>query len=192
MNLLILGATSRAGKKLIANALRRGHIVTALADNPNKIQMFDDHLRIIKGNCCTAECLSEALSNQQAVVSVITNDLPFSVGLSQKKILKSIDTILPMMEGHMIRRLIVVDTTTPYKKQIDKKPHIKLIKDSALDWTIVKPARLINRPKTYSYRVGEDVSLGVFSKISCGDVADYIVGNISNNELNGKVVTICR
>ena len=40
MNLLILGATSRAGKKLIANALRRGHIVTALADNPNKLVYY--------------------------------------------------------------------------------------------------------------------------------------------------------
>lgn len=190
MNILILGAASKTGKKLIANALRRGHIVTVLSDNPSKIQMFDDHLRIVKGSCCVAEDLNSALNGQNAVISVIASERRLPLPLPQKKIIKNIDTILPMMNGHMIRRFIAVDTTTPFRRKIDKKPHIQSIKNSALDWTIVKPAKLIDKPKTYAYKAGEDVSANIFSKVSHGDVADYVIGNIENGQLIGKVITI--
>jgi uncharacterized protein YbjT (DUF2867 family) len=50
------------------------------------------------------------------------------------------------------------------------------IKRSTLDWVIVRPGRLTNRPFTGRYRFGEDVAeRTLLASISRADVADFIV-----------------
>lgn len=190
MNILIIGAASKPGRKIIANALRRGHIITALVDKPDRIQMFDDNLRIVKGSCHCGEDLNSVLSDQNVVINVIASERRLALPIPKKAILKSIDTVLPMMCGHQVNRFIVVDTTTPFRRRIDKQQHVKAIKDSSLDWTVIHPAKIIDKPKTCKYKTGENLPLGFFSKITCSDMADFVVSNIDNDSFIGKVIAI--
>jgi putative NADH-flavin reductase len=190
MNILVIGAASRPGKKIISSALRRGHIVTAFTEKPDQVKLFDDHLRVIKGSCCSAKDLNAALDNQNIVIKVIARDNRSVLPVSKSKVYKSIDTILTMMYGHQIDRFIVVDTTTNIINKLDRIRHIKAIKSSSLDWTLVRPAKIIYKPKTCKYRVGENTPIGIFSKITCGDVASFVVSNLDNNSTIGKVITI--
>src|SRR5712691_3765930 len=50
MRLLIVGATGGTGRQLIAQALERGHAVTALVRNPAKLQIEHPQLKVIPGD----------------------------------------------------------------------------------------------------------------------------------------------
>ena len=50
MKLFIVGGTGKTGQKLIEQGLERGHLITALVRNPNKVKISDPNLKIIKGN----------------------------------------------------------------------------------------------------------------------------------------------
>jgi hypothetical protein len=65
-----------------------------------------------------------------------------------------------------------------------------LIKHSDLNYTLVHPARLVDTGWTGVYKSGENLPIGLFSKISRADVADYLLKNVQNGDLIGKTITI--
>lgn len=190
MKILVIGAASKPGKKIISSALRRGHIITAFTERQNQVQLYDDNLRIIRGCCRSASDLNGALENQDVVINVIAKEKKSLLPISKKISHKSIDAIQTMMYGHQIKRFIIVDTTANIVKKLDSNAHIKAIKASSLDWTLVRPARLMSKSKTCDYHVGENAPIRFFSKISYGSVADYVVNNIENDSIIGRVIVV--
>ena len=63
-----------------------------------------------------------------------------------------------------------------------------ILQKSGLDWTIVRPPRLTNRPLTGKYRVREGHLPGFGFTISRADVADFMIKTAENREFIGKVV----
>lgn len=58
----------------------------------------------------------------------------------------------------------------------DKEIQEKVIKESKLDWIIVRPGRLTNGPKRGTYRHGRDIGSKLISvSISRADVADFML-----------------
>jgi putative NADH-flavin reductase len=72
--------------------------------------------------------------------------------------------------------LLLRNVLTDHAKEED------LIKQSTLDWVIVRPARLTNGPYTGRYQSGEDVRGGTFlASISRADVADFMVKQLTDD-----------
>ena len=63
-----------------------------------------------------------------------------------------------------------------------------ILQKSGLDWTIVRPPRLTNRPLTGKYRVQEGHLPGFGFTISRADVADFMIKTAENRAFIGKVV----
>jgi putative NADH-flavin reductase len=63
------------------------------------------------------------------------------------------------------------------------------VKESGLDWTIVRPSGLTDTPRTGTYQVGENI-LAETSRIARADVADLILKEVGQNTLIRKAVTI--
>lgn len=64
----------------------------------------------------------------------------------------------------------------------DKELREQLIKQSTLDWVIVRPAVLTNSPRTRVYRSGFDVAdRSIQAKISRADVADFMLGQLTDD-----------
>jgi uncharacterized protein YbjT (DUF2867 family) len=49
MKVLVFGATGGTGRRLVQQALAQGHVVTAFAREPGKIQPAQDKLRVVRG-----------------------------------------------------------------------------------------------------------------------------------------------
>lgn len=64
------------------------------------------------------------------------------------------------------------------------------IKQSKLDWTIIRPPRLTDKAVTGSYRVAISKILNNPLVISRADVAHFIVHNIGETRVHGKVVEV--
>lgn len=65
----------------------------------------------------------------------------------------------------------------------DKEVQERIIRDSGLDWVIVRPAALTNGPRTGRYRHGQNVGHWFFTgKISRSDVADFMLKQLTDKE----------
>ena len=62
----------------------------------------------------------------------------------------------------------------------DKQIQERIIKDSALDWVIVRPAALTNGPRRGVYNHGDGIGHWLFTrKISRSDVADFMLKQLT-------------
>jgi putative NADH-flavin reductase len=192
MNLLIFGATGPTGQQLLRQALAQGHQVTAFARSPSAIGFQHPLLRPVPGNILDIASIDLAMAAQDAVLSA----------LGIKKVMKNTilsdgtRNILGVMNSHGVRRFIcetslgVGDSkndpgqtfawkvTSVLLKNIfaDKEIQEHYIKESNLDWTIVRPARLDNGPLTGDYQVWTGRKPGgITNLISRADVAHFML-----------------
>ncbi len=62
----------------------------------------------------------------------------------------------------------------------DKAAQEQLIRQSTLDWTIVRPCRLTNGPRTGRYRMQSSLAFSLRSSISRADVADSMLRQLTD------------
>jgi putative NADH-flavin reductase len=66
---------------------------------------------------------------------------------------------------------------------VDKALQERIIRESGLEWVIVRPTALTNGPRKGSYRVGSSIGHWFFpSKISRADTADFMLKQISSDD----------
>lgn len=68
MKLTIIGSTGGSGRQLVAQALARGHEVTAFARNPDKIKIDHPAFRVVKGDVRDSAEVESAVEGQDAVM----------------------------------------------------------------------------------------------------------------------------
>jgi putative NADH-flavin reductase len=168
MNVIILGASGLTGRELLKQALAAGHDVTAFVRDPAKLKIADDRLNVAVGNILEKASLDAAIPGHDAVLSALG-----SLGLGKcTKLSDGLRNIIYAMKKNGPKRLIFesgigvgdsTDRISWFKKHVfipfvirniyaDKKIQERLIRDSSLDWTIVRPAALTNGRRTGVYR----------------------------------------
>ena len=77
MKLLIIGASRGIGKALLEEALKDGHRVRVLARYPEKIEITDDALEMVKGDVRDLEAVSNGIRDMDVVCSCIGVPITF-------------------------------------------------------------------------------------------------------------------
>lgn len=172
MHILILGATGRTGKHVLAEALRRGHKARVLVRDPSKITVSSPLLQIVEGTPTDTAILSDAMEGCEAILSALNvsrvNDFPWANLRTPKDFLSTVmKNIISAAPGQGIRRLIFTSAwgVAETRKDIPgwfrwfiEKSNIRypyedharqeeLVARSSLEWTSVRPAGLINSKK---------------------------------------------
>lgn len=199
MKLIIFGATGGTGRHLIQQALTQGHEVTAFARDPSKLNI--PGLNVFQGDVMDYSSVAAAVPGHDAVLSAL--------GSPANKIgtIRSGGTqhIIRAMEKSGIRRF-VCQTSLGYgdsKATLDRTPFYfkylivpfilkkgfadhalqeEYIRQSRLDWVIVRPGNLTDDGFTGRYRHGfsaDDHQIKV--KVSRADVADFMLKQLSDN-----------
>lgn len=210
MKVLVIGATGGTGKYVVELALNLGYHVTAFVRNPIKFKVSNTNLKVIQGDVMELSTLQTAMQNQEAVICCLG-----APALKPGKV-RSVGTkhIIKAMNGNGVSRLIcqsslgfgdsavMLNSASFITKNIVvpfilrktfKEHHLQevLIKQSTLNWTIVRPATMDNGKFTGTYKHGfpySDTSLKL--KISKADVAHFLVEQLSSNTYEGKVTGI--
>jgi putative NADH-flavin reductase len=197
MKILVIGATGPTGQQIVEQGLAQAHEVTALVRNPDKFEMQHDRLRIFKGDVLNLDSLQKAMLDQQAVVS--------SLGKLSRKpttlLSEGTKNTIHAMQSHGVRRFICITGIGAgdsqghggfvYDRLIlplllrevynDKNRQEAIVRESSLDWIIVRPAQLTNGVATGNYRVFTDLDKVTASKISRADTADFVLKQLSND-----------
>ncbi len=155
-NILVLGATGGTGRLIVRDALARGHHVTALVRSPDKAGDLQG-AQLIVGDARDEATLRKALKGQDVVISSLGTSLsPFrevtTLSTSTRALVKA-------MEAENVARLVAITGIGAgdsrghggfvYDRLIlplllrnvyaDKNRQEAIIRDSGLDWVIVRP-----------------------------------------------------
>ncbi|KAH3805662.1 flavin reductase (NADPH)-like [Dreissena polymorpha] len=71
MKIALLGATGPSGLQVVKEALARGHTVTALVRNPEKLTEKHEKLKVVKANIYNADDMAPHFEGQDAVLSCL-------------------------------------------------------------------------------------------------------------------------
>jgi putative NADH-flavin reductase len=190
MNLVVVGATGRTGRELVEQAVARGHRVTALVRNPQKLGTPRDGLTVTRGDPLSTHAVSAVLPGHDAVLSAMG---PPGAGRTTV-VQDSARAIVTGMKAAGMRRLLVLSVALLFpgtgligaalRRTLlrgvadDSEEMERIVRASDLDWTIVRPPRLINGPRTESYVVSVDrlpPGSGGTASIRRADVARFLL-----------------
>jgi putative NADH-flavin reductase len=197
MKLVIFGATGTVGAQVVQQALEQGHTVTAFARNLTKLDMQHPQLSFLQGDVMDALAVEQAVAGQDAVVCVLGSGKQLSGTVRSE----GTQQIIQAMKKVGVRRLICQSTLGAgdswgnldfYWKYVmfgfilrqvfaDHERQEALVRNSNLDWTIVRPSAFIDGPRTGQYRhsfPATDRSTQL--KISRADVADFILKQLGD------------
>jgi nucleoside-diphosphate-sugar epimerase len=206
---LIIGATGGAGRQLVAQALERGHIVTALARDPSVLGINHPRLSVVKGDVLDYPSIEAAVRGQDAVLSALGHKRFF---YPTRILSEGTRNMLRAMETHGVHcfvcetslgigdsagRLGLLYTffTLPIVLPFyfwDKTRQERLIAASRASWVIVRPGALTNGAKRGSYQHGR--SIGSFlwtARISRASVADFMLNQLTDNTYLKDAASVC-
>lgn len=206
MRLLVLGATGGTGQEIVRQAIERGHSVTAFVRSPDRLKPFKDRITIEQGDLLNSAELEQAIRGHDAVLSAFGPRVPTSK--ADANLLQRFAVALTSAMPHAgVRRVIVESVAFLFKDAIippayllgrllfpsvvaDSSAMEELLRKSGLDWTIVRPPELKDKPYTGKYRTREGhLPLFGFS-ISRANVADFMLRAVENRSSIGKIVGI--
>jgi putative NADH-flavin reductase len=197
MKLIIFGATRGVGRSFTEQALAEGHNVTAVVREPSNFELKHNNLQVVKGDVIEFASVERVIKGHEAVISAIGSP-PSS---TDKVRSEGTQNIIRAMEKNGIRRLISVSSLgvgdskvmLPFllkyiivplflrKAFADHEIQEDYIRQSNLDWTIVRPAALTDGARTGIYRHGFPITeKGLKSKISRADVADFMLKQLND------------
>jgi len=197
MKILILGSTGRTGQELVKQSLDQNHDVTALARDPDKLNLKHERLTVIKGNVLDRNLVMKIAEEKDGVLSALGTGKSLN---SEDLISNTLDILIPAMNEKNVKRLIFLSAFGVGKtfeqasliqkiafrlflKNIyaDKSKGDEKVMNSNLDWTLVFPVLLTDKPASVKYKVGENLSMKGMPKISRADVAHFMVRQLTDN-----------
>jgi putative NADH-flavin reductase len=203
---LIIGASRGIGLETGRAALRAGHRVRALARSAARMPIQDANLVPVSGDALDRDTIRDALQDVDVVIQTLgVNFAPKLIFEGTTLFSDSTRILVDAMKVAGVKRLIavtglgagdsrghggiiydaVVFPLLLKRVYDDKDVQEWIVKSSGLDWTIVRPGLLTNRPATGRYRVLTASKDWQFGAISRADVADFLVHQINDRTLVG-------
>lgn len=208
MNLVVFGATGGTGRELVKQALGHAHTVRAFVRNPDKLKVIHHRLEVVQGDVLDRQAVAAAVAGQNAVLCAL--------GMYDRKpnteLSDAVRNILAAMKKQKVKRLLFVSSLGVGETKgqgglifnyvlhplllksafADKEKAEELIRQSKVDWTIVRPGRLTDARLTAKYRAGPDAAKGRwFPRVSRADVADFMLHALERNEHVRQAPSIC-
>jgi len=208
MKIALFGATGMIGSRVLAEALSRGHQVTAIARDPSKVAS-QPNVKTISADVLNPDAVAEAAKSHDAVVSAY--GAPHE---SPQTLLDATRSLIQGVGKADVKRLIMVGGAG----SLEVAPGVQLVdtpnfpaawkeiatsavssldiyrkEASNLDWTYFSPAALIEPgERTGKFRLGGDqlvVDAEGNSKISVEDFAIALVDELEKPQHIGKRFT---
>ena len=207
MKLLVLGATGGTGLEIVERVIGRGHSMTALVRSPERLKEFRDRITIKKGELLNTDDLEQAIQGQDAVLSAFGPRIP--IAKADANLLHRFAVALTSaMHRAQVRRVVVESVAFLFKGSIfppvyllgrlffpgvvaDTSAMESVFSESELDWTMVRPPELTDKPYTGKYRVREGHLPRFGFKISRADVANFMLKAVEDQVVIRKIVGVC-
>ena len=203
MNVTIFGSTGGTGKELVKQALAAGHHVTVYVRNPAKLSVTHDRLAVVQGNLDEPDKIRAAVDGADVVLSALgpTSNKPGQPltegmrhivnGMEQQNVSRLMVTTGagvadPNDKPQLIGRLFGLALRLFAKHVLaDSQGMVSIIRNSELNWTIVRAPRLNDKPGTGQIKVGY-AGRGPGTQLSRADFARFMLEQICDDSWSRK------
>ena len=203
MKIIVFGASGRTGLLTVYQALEKGHTVTAFARRPESVTIQHKNLRILQGDILEYQKVRSAIEGHEAVISALgVGSRKYSTVLSAgtANIIRAMkDTGVPRFICMSSVGILRDDGGFWFGKVIiplllrqefeDKKRQMNLVRESGLEWVILRPVGLTQAPKTGTYKIRPGKATS--AKIPRADVADFMLKLLTNKTFDGTMPALC-
>jgi len=193
--ILVVGATGGTGRLIVGQALERGQQVTALVRSPEKASELKG-AKLIVGDVRDEKVLREAVKGQDAVVSALGT--PASPFREVTLLSTATRALVGAMKAEHGSRLVCITGMGAgdsaghggfvfdklifplllKKVYADKNRQEAIVRDSGLDWILVRPSVLNDKPGHGAVRALADLSGFHGGGISRADVATFVLDQL--------------
>ena len=193
--ILVLGATGATGRLIVNQAVARGYDVTVLVRSAEKARDITG-AKLIVGDARDETALRAALKGREAVVSALGT--PVSPFREVTLLSTATRALVSAMKAEQVSRLVcitgmgagdsaghggfiadnVIFPLLLKKVYADKNRQEAIVKDSGLDWVLVRPSILNNKPGRGSVRALTDLSGFHGGSIAREDVATFVLDQV--------------
>lgn len=191
---------------MVSESVKRGHEITVLSRSPDAVGRAGAHVRVISGDALDSAAVSPAVAGQDAVASVLG-----TASLRQTTLFsESTRILLGEMHRHAVRRLVCVtgvgagDTRGHggfwydrviyplFTKRLydDKDRQEVLIRQSGLDWTLVRPAPFRTHAPPGRLRAVTTTTNVTLWGVSRLEVATFLIDELEQNRYVRQAVFI--
>jgi putative NADH-flavin reductase len=199
--IVVLGANGGIGRQAVEMALTQGHRVTAILRTPATLTITHPNLTVVKGDILKPELWEKYMENKDAVIAAIgatslTETTLYSQGA--RNLLQAMTKMgttrvffisASGLEVNPSHNFIIRLATKYLLQRIFKNMYADLermeeiVKESDLNWTIMRPPRLTNAPFTGRYRSAINGFLKGGLSISRADLARFMLSNVANDAM---------
>jgi len=177
MKIVLFGATGNVGRRVAAEALRRGHEVVGIVRDPDAVRPPDPRVPLVRGDATDAASVAAVVRGADAVVSAIS-PRPNARGLPAPSLAANARALIAGLRKAGVRRVLYVGGAStlevaPGKQLLDQPGFPEAYKAEALDgrealgvwraegdgldWTFLSPAVEIGPgERTGTYRTTDD------------------------------------
>ncbi len=194
MRILIFGASGRAGKYIVKEALERGHVVLAFTRNSEAFPLGHPRLDVARGDALDYLSVRAAMRGAHGVVCALgTPNAPGTTVLS-----RGTANILQAMREQEVRRLVCLtsaglfggDGTLFFGRIVgplflrhvlqDKRRQAGILEASGLDWALVRAVQFLDNPGSGKYKITFNRPAG--PRINLGDLAEFVISELEQGE----------
>jgi putative NADH-flavin reductase len=210
MKIIIFGATGKTGRELVRQALEAGHEVTAFVRDPARLDAHHPRLEVVVGQVMSDQAaVASAVKGQDAVITALGTEQTIRGMRSPGLVAQAMPAIIQAMTDAGVDRLVMLSAfgvggsrrEAPVFLRLmyglflgrvfaDKAVGERLLRDSALDWTLVYPVLLTDGPQTGGYRADLQLQPGRPWRISRGDVADFMLSQLQDRTYSRQVAVV--
>ncbi|AXB45222.1 NAD(P)-dependent oxidoreductase [Amycolatopsis albispora] len=207
MKITLFGATGATGKHVVDQACAAGHQVTAVVRDASKLTRGD--VTVVEADTMDPAAIEPAVAGADGVISALgsrNGRAPTTVCTDGAA------SILRAMAAVGTRRLVVVSASglakdndgpltrvlvKPLVQRMLRNPFAdmtrmeELVRESELDWTIVRPPMLTEGPRG-PYRTAVDTGVRGGMRISRANLAHALLRALPDEDTYGKVLTVAR
>jgi putative NADH-flavin reductase len=199
MRVVVFGATGGTGRELVGQALAQGHQVTAFVRSVSRLSPRSRDTHVVQGDVSDPAAVAGAIEDQNAVLCALGAATPLH---HDRTLIDGMRHIVGAMESSGTRRLVylsflgvrdgrtqlsvlgrfVVAPLVLRTVVADHEEKERIIRQSGLDWIIVRPPRLTYGPSRGQYRHGVNIrATSLIPRISRADLADFMLRQLSDN-----------
>ncbi len=205
--ILVLGATGGTGRLIVAQSLARGYDVTALVRSPGKATSLPG-AKLAVGDARDPQVLREALRGRDAVVSALgTPASPFREVTLLSEVTR---TLVGAMRDEGVARLVAITGIGAGDSRghggfafdrlilplllrhvyADKDRQEDIVRQSGLDWVLVRPTVLSNKPGRGAVRALVDLAGFHGGSVAREDVARFVLDQVETDAWIGRTPLI--
>jgi putative NADH-flavin reductase len=219
MKLTIVAATGGVGRQLLEHAVAAGHDVTSVARNPGKLtrqvrtvtaDLASVNSGVLDAAVASADAVLSALgphSNADAGIAALgTRSIVAAMqatGVRRIVVVSAapVGTVASPGnpkppkhdpgDGFFMRHLFSRIAVAMFRKVYDDLAQMEdILRESGLDWTIVRPPQLTDKPLTGTYRTAVDRNVSGGFSVSRADVAQLMLRVLDEPETIHRVIGI--